>query len=126
MTRADGRASPEVAKTAELGSSGYAFCACAYSWAKRSIGSCGCTAENILNCVRDCLYLRHSTSMRVLFLSPEVAPFSKTGGLADVAQVLPATLASMGHEVKVVTPLYASVNDGRLRPLDKSIRLRFP
>ena len=48
--------------------------------------------------------------MRVLFLSSEVAPYSKTGGLGDVAGALPARLRSLGHDVAVVTPLYSSIN----------------
>jgi starch synthase len=39
-----------------------------------------------------------------------VAPFSKTGGLADVAGALPAAVAGLGHEVAVVTPLYRCVD----------------
>jgi len=49
--------------------------------------------------------------MRVLFVSSEVAPFSKTGGLGDVVGALPRTLARRGHEVAVVTPLYRGVKD---------------
>ncbi|MFL5318374.1 MAG: glycogen synthase GlgA [Myxococcaceae bacterium] len=64
--------------------------------------------------------------MNVLFVSSEVAPFSKTGGLADVAAALPAALASLGHEVKVVTPLYQMVKREDVKPLGKEIRLRFP
>lgn len=44
--------------------------------------------------------------MRVLFASSEVHPFSKTGGLADVAGALPRALAALGHEVLVVSPWY--------------------
>ncbi len=47
--------------------------------------------------------------MRILFPSAEVAPFSKTGGLGDVAAALPRALARLGHEVLVVTPWYRSV-----------------
>ena len=47
--------------------------------------------------------------MRVLFVSAEVHPYSKTGGLADVAGALPRALASLGHEVLVVTPWYATL-----------------
>ena len=63
--------------------------------------------------------------MRILFLSSEVAPFSKTGGLGDVAKALPAALARAGHEVRVVTPLYASVK-GDVLPTPHSLLLRFP
>jgi starch synthase len=48
--------------------------------------------------------------MRVLYASPEVAPFSKTGGLADVAGALPAEIARLGHEVVVATPLHQAVD----------------
>lgn len=57
--------------------------------------------------------------MKIVFLSSEVAPFSKTGGLADVSGTLPAALASGGsdgadgHEVLVITPLYASIDRSR-------------
>jgi starch synthase len=63
--------------------------------------------------------------VRILFLASEVAPFSKTGGLGDVAKALPAALARSGHEVRVVTPLYASVR-GELLPSGQTLRLRFP
>jgi starch synthase len=46
--------------------------------------------------------------LRILFAVSEVAPFSKTGGLADVAAALPKALASLGHDVCVVTPRYRS------------------
>jgi starch synthase len=48
--------------------------------------------------------------VRILFVASEVAPFSKTGGLADVAAALPQALAARGHEVWVVTPRYGSVH----------------
>lgn len=47
--------------------------------------------------------------MKLLFAFSEVAPFSKTGGLADVGSALPTALAARGHDVKVVLPLYESV-----------------
>lgn len=50
--------------------------------------------------------------MKILFLSAEVAPFAKTGGLADVAGALPLALAERGHEVAVVLPKYQLVYNG--------------
>lgn len=49
------------------------------------------------------------TWMRVLFVSSEVFPYSKTGGLGDVAGALPKALARLGHEVLVVTPWYKTL-----------------
>ncbi len=48
--------------------------------------------------------------MRILFIASEVAPFSKTGGLGDVAGALPSALAERGHELAVVTPRYGFVD----------------
>ena len=46
--------------------------------------------------------------MKVLFASAEVAPFSKVGGLADVAAALPQRLREIGHDIQVVTPCHPS------------------
>ncbi|WP_373047663.1 glycogen synthase GlgA [Vulgatibacter sp.] len=48
--------------------------------------------------------------MKIVFAASEVAPFSKTGGLGDVAGALPDALARRGHEVLVVTPLYGQID----------------
>ena len=48
-------------------------------------------------------------------IASEVAPFSKTGGLADVASALPRALGRAGHDVTVVTPRYLGIAAGRWR-----------
>ena len=48
--------------------------------------------------------------MEILFVASEVAPWSKTGGLGDVAGALPRALAARGHAVSVVTPRYGSID----------------
>ncbi len=44
--------------------------------------------------------------MKILFVSSEGLPYSKTGGLADVVEALPKALAETGHEVAVLLPRY--------------------
>ncbi|HEX9050534.1 MAG TPA: glycogen synthase GlgA [Anaeromyxobacter sp.] len=48
--------------------------------------------------------------MQILFVASEVAPWSKTGGLGDVAGALPRALAARGHSVHVVAPRYGFVD----------------
>ena len=53
--------------------------------------------------------------MNVLFVTSEIAPFAKTGGLADVAAALPRHLLRRGHDVRVFVPFYSRVaTEGRL------------
>jgi starch synthase len=44
--------------------------------------------------------------MAIVFITSEVAPWSKTGGLADVCGSLPRELVARGHRVMVVAPRY--------------------
>lgn len=57
--------------------------------------------------------------LKVLFVSPEVEPFVKVGGLADLVGALPKELAALGHDVRVVCPLHGStkrVGEWHARP----------
>jgi starch synthase len=56
--------------------------------------------------------------MKVLFVSSEVAPFAKTGGLGDVAGSLPKALRRRGIDVRVVLPLYAGIDWNALERLE--------
>jgi len=47
--------------------------------------------------------------LKVLLVSPEVVPFAKTGGLADVAGALPPVLKGVVNEVRIALPLYLEV-----------------
>ncbi len=47
--------------------------------------------------------------MKVLFVSAEVTPFAKVGGLADVAGSLPKALHHFGLDIRVLMPKYPSV-----------------
>lgn len=62
---------------------------------------------------------------RVLFCSPEVTPYAKTGGLADVSGALPAALRDLGVACDVVMPLYGPVKASKL-PLERFGDIFFP
>ena len=49
--------------------------------------------------------------MKILFVTSECAPFSKSGGLADVAFSLPPALKKTGDDIAVITPLYLSARE---------------
>ena len=50
--------------------------------------------------------------MKIVFVASEVAPFAKTGGLADVTGSLPKELKRMGHDVRIILPFYKTVAEG--------------
>jgi starch synthase len=47
--------------------------------------------------------------LHVAFVASEVAPFMKTGGLADVAAALPKALGRLGHRVTIFLPRYGPI-----------------
>jgi starch synthase len=49
--------------------------------------------------------------MKIALVSSEVAPFAKTGGLADVTGALPKYLAGLGAQVRVFLPFYRCVRE---------------
>ncbi len=51
-------------------------------------------------------------ALKILFISAEVAPFAKTGGLGDIGGSLPKALKKMGHDVRVVMPAYKNIEAG--------------
>jgi starch synthase len=51
---------------------------------------------------------RTGRKLDIVFVSAEVAPWSKTGGLGDVMGSLPRAMAARGHRVMVVTPRYTN------------------
>jgi starch synthase len=48
--------------------------------------------------------------LKICLIGAEVAPFSKTGGLADVCGALTKYLHAAGHDVRVFTPLYSAID----------------
>lgn len=49
-------------------------------------------------------------SPSICFISSEVYPFAKTGGLADVSGALPKYLAAAGCDVRTFMPLYSTID----------------
>jgi starch synthase len=62
-------------------------------------------------------------SLQILFVSSEVDPFAKTGGLADVSAALPKALRDVDHEVRIMMPRYGSI-DERKGKLHEMMRLK--
>ena len=63
--------------------------------------------------------------MRILLASGEVHPYSKTGGLGDMVGALGKALAREGHQVGLVTPLYAGIRERfpAIKPFDWVLNL---
>ena len=61
--------------------------------------------------------------INILFVSSEVDPFAKTGGLADVSGTLPQTVKQLEHEIRVMMPRYGSINE-RKSKLHEMLRLK--
>jgi starch synthase len=64
-----------------------------------------------------------SKKLKILFVTSEIVPFVKTGGLADVSAALPQMLAEMGHEVRIVIPKYGAVDDRKFK-IHEVVRLK--
>jgi starch synthase len=52
--------------------------------------------------------------MEILFVTTELAPFVKVGGLADVSAALPKTLKALGHKVTIVMPRFPAFEEAGL------------
>ncbi len=50
--------------------------------------------------------------MNALFVSPEVSPLFKTGGLGDVVGALPQALRNIGVDARILCPLYGHLDQG--------------
>src|SRR5262245_33369357 len=56
-----------------------------------------------------------TTPRRILFATSEALPYFKSGGLADVSRSLPDALARRGHHVRIIHPLYSTIDKLRVR-----------
>lgn len=64
-----------------------------------------------------------SKPLNILFVSSEVEPFAKTGGLADVSGTLPQVIKDQGHEIRIIMPRYGSISERKFK-LHDVIRLK--
>lgn len=64
--------------------------------------------------------------MKIAYVASEITPFASTGGLAEVAGALPATLASAGHTVLRIMPMYRGVIEGPYAVKPLGVRLTIP
>lgn len=62
-----------------------------------------------------------NSKIKVLFLSAEVAPLAKVGGLGDVAGALPKALASLGVDIRICLPGYGLIDRVKY-PAEKIIK----
>ena len=49
--------------------------------------------------------------LNIIMMASECVPYAKTGGLADVVGALPKALKKRGHDVKIIIPKYASIDN---------------
>src|SRR5680860_580537 len=71
--------------------------------------------------------MKKNKKLKIVHIAAEVAPFSKTGGLGDVARSLPKALKRLGHEVFIITPLYGRIIDKKkygLKMILENVNLR--
>lgn len=61
--------------------------------------------------------------LKILFVTSEVVPFIKTGGLADVSSALPQKLQELGHQVRIVVPKYGAIDERKFK-IHEVVRLK--
>ncbi len=61
--------------------------------------------------------------MKILMVTSETVPFSKSGGLADVVGALSTSLAELGHSVTVFMPFYSFIPEDGFR---KAVSFKIP
>jgi starch synthase len=63
--------------------------------------------------------------LKILIAAAEVAPYAKSGGLADVTAALAKELRRLGHDVRLVMPRYrqVSIERNHLQPVVRGLRI---
>ncbi len=50
-------------------------------------------------------------SLKILFVTTDLSPFSKAGGLGDVSRSLPKAISKMGHDVRIIMPRHGVIDE---------------
>ena len=66
---------------------------------------------------------RHSSPIHIVMVCPEIVPFAKTGGLADMVASLAIALEELGARVSLIMPAYRQVFEQRVPIHNTGIRL---
>lgn len=64
--------------------------------------------------------------MKILIASPEVNPFVKTGGLADVTGALPKALKKLGIDARVILPKHKGIDENKFPLRYKNLKIKCP
>src|SRR5437016_14600995 len=70
--------------------------------------------------------MQNVQSLKIYILAAEIVPFAKAGGMADVVGALPKALKALGHDVRLVMPLYTQVKSDRfqLQPVLEAVPVK--
>jgi starch synthase len=49
--------------------------------------------------------------LKIIFVTTDLSPFCKAGGLGDVSRSLPVAISKMGHEVRIIMPRHGVINE---------------
>lgn len=64
-----------------------------------------------------------SKKLKILFVTSEVVPFVKTGGLADISSSLTQKLQELGHQVRILVPKYGAIDERKFK-IHEVVRLK--
>ena len=69
--------------------------------------------------------MNYQDPLKIVEITAEMAPYSKSGGLADVSAALPYALQKLGVEVIVITPAYGTkiIKEASLKYLFRNIEI---
>jgi starch synthase len=68
-----------------------------------------------------------ANKLKIVSIASEVAPFTKTGGLGDVARSLPKAMKRLGQDVIVITPLYGKAinkDEHQLKLVHRDVKIQ--